>query len=107
MGFQNWEIEWQKKVTQTTFTTAHQVPILVVFSSYRTKDRNYSEEGICICTKMPFKVFKWDVWIGLTKNSSNTLHELKKKNNTVDSTPTSEESYANMNAGKRIKKRHI
>lgn len=30
---------------------------------------------------------------------------LKKKNNTVDSTPTSEESYANTNAGKRIKKK--
>lgn len=32
---------------------------------------------------------------------------LKKKNNTVDSTPTSEESYANTNAGKRIKKKGI
>lgn len=56
-----------KKVAQTTLIPAHQVPFFVGFSTYWIKDSNNFEEAIYICTQIPFKVFKWDVWNAFDK----------------------------------------
>lgn len=56
-----------KKVAQPTLIPDHQVPFFVGYSTHWIKDSNNFEKVICICTKIPFKVLKWDVWNAFDK----------------------------------------